>query len=69
MLFTFPEAVRWNPERQAVEFGGRDWRVPGGGAGAAARVPTASAPSVPRPSGASKPATYSGPGSRPKADL
>jgi hypothetical protein len=27
MFFTFPEGARWNAEREAVEFGGRNRRV------------------------------------------
>jgi hypothetical protein len=43
MFSTFPEDARWNAERRAVEFAGRDRRVPRGGSGAAARDPRATA--------------------------
>jgi len=38
-----PEYARWNPEWQAVEFGGRDRRVPRRGAGPEARLPAPTA--------------------------
>jgi hypothetical protein len=58
MFFTFPEDARWNPERQAVEFG-----VAIGEYDGVVQVPRCVfqrlLPERPPPSGASKPITYS----------
>jgi hypothetical protein len=60
MFSTFPEDARWNPEREAVEFGVEigEW------SGSRGACFSGSCPSGHPPSGASKPTTYSGAGSR-----
>jgi hypothetical protein len=64
MFFTFPEDARWNAERQSVEFGGRDRRIPRRGHGPRGACSIACFPGGRPPSCASKPPTSSGPGSR-----
>ena len=63
MFFTFPEDARWNAERQAVEFGVEIGEYHG-----VLRVPRRVFQRLLSekltPSGASRPITYSEPGSR-----
>ena len=63
MFFTFPEDARWNAERRAVEFGAEIGEYLGVVRGRGA-YSGGFCPSGPRPSGVSRPTTYSGPGSR-----
>jgi hypothetical protein len=61
MFFTFPEDARWNADRQAVEFGGRDRRI-GGVVRVPRRVFQRLLPERPHPSGASRRTISNGPG-------
>jgi hypothetical protein len=63
MFFTFPEDARWNAEQQAVEFGVEIGEYHGV-VQVPRRVFQRLLPERPTPSGASRPTTSSGPGSR-----